>query len=128
MENVQYSVKKTISPQTQKPLYKSQLNLPQSNQQIQHSTLQQHPIQQKTNNPNTCHNTILKKEDQVEKIFKYTYWLIGVLIFSFVMHNLISGIFGIDEPVFLALTLISALALPILVIYDLTIMARKMKK
>lgn len=46
-------------------------------------------------------------------------WMVlGVAIISFILHNLIYGIFKIEEPVFFCLTLLAILAFFVLRIFD----------
>jgi len=55
----------------------------------------------------------------VEKQTKTSYFLLAVAVASSILHNLIYGLFGVEEPVFFALALLLFFAFLASIIYNL---------
>jgi uncharacterized BrkB/YihY/UPF0761 family membrane protein len=57
----------------------------------------------------------------MEKHLKYSFITLGLLFLllpvSIVLHNFVSGLLGIEEPIFFFLALFSAFAIPLAFIY-----------
>jgi len=54
----------------------------------------------------------------MEKQTQVPFWLLGIAIFSAILHNAFSAIFALEEPVFFILTLLLFLAFIVAVIYN----------
>lgn len=55
----------------------------------------------------------------MEKQTKLSYYLLGLSIISSVLHNVVYGLFGIEEAIFFSLTLLLALAFIISIFYNI---------
>lgn len=55
----------------------------------------------------------------MEKQTKLPYWLLASSIISSILHNVVYGLSGVEEPIFFSLTLLLALAFIVSVFYNI---------
>lgn len=63
----------------------------------------------------------------MSKPVKITYILFGLAVLSAILHNLIYGIFQLEEPVFFMLAILSFLAFIVALVYNLVLYLTKGK-